>query len=208
MAKRVYKRFELKNLLNADLLTVFMLISGILFTVKPDILELLCIIIGAILGLVGIGILIYYFVKRPDVHVICVYSILFVIAGILFGIVPTLLKFLIPIFFGAWLLTSSAAGMYNNFMARRCNPLWWVGLLLCTVGAGIGIYVITRPITIMETTVRLIGIAMIVHAVLRLVSIICNRKYQKEAAAAEEADAAETGGVIETTGTVIETSEE
>lgn len=202
MAKRVIKRFELKNLLNADLLTILTLISGILFTAKPDILELICIIIGMILALAGIGILIYYLAKGRKTHIVCVYSIIFMIAGALFGIVPTLLKFLIPIFFGAWLLTSSAAGIYNNCMMRRINPLWWIGLLLCTAGGAIGVYVITRPVTVMETTIRLIGIAMIVHSALRLVSIIFGHKYQKEAEkAAEEADdaPAASGEVIEAT---------
>ena len=205
MAKRVIKRFEIKDLLNANLLTILTLISGILFTAKPDILELICIIIGTLLALGGVGILIYYLVKGRKTHIICVYSIVFMVAGALFGIVPTLLKFLIPIFFGAWLLTSSAAGMYNNFMLRRVNPLWWIGLLLCTAGAAIGVYVITRPVTIIETTIRLIGIAMIIHSALRLASIICSHKFQREAEQTEE-PAAKTPEPPAVSGQVIETT--
>ncbi len=181
--KKVFELTNFPDFWRDKLPTIIALTVGIVLTAKPDILELLCVVIGSLLAITGVGMLLYFLIKKPQNHVICVYAVLFMGGGALLGIVPTLLKFLIPIFFGAWLLTSSAAGMYNNYMLRHVHPFWWLGLLLCTAGAAIGVYVITRPAAIMESTVRLIGIAMIVHSVLRLLSLLFGGKYQRQLAA-------------------------
>ncbi len=182
--------------------TVFTLIMGIILTAKPNILEIICTIAGALLVLVGVAILIYYFAKKRIHHVVCVYSIFFMICGFLLCFVPTLLKFMIPIFFGAWLLTSSAAGMYNNFMLRKIQLLWWIPFLMCTIGALIGLFVITRPVTAMEQTIRIIGIAMIIHSVLRLISVFFGNKAD---ASAQQDDTVETTAV-QNASAVIETT--
>ena len=104
-------------------------------------------------------------------------SVFISVAGVLLIILPGLLKFLIPIFFGAWILLSSVSGMYRNFTFRSDHHFWWIGLILSTLGAGLGIYIITRPMTVMDSTIRLIGIALIVFAVLRLVSLFMARHY-------------------------------
>lgn len=196
--KKVFALIAFPGFWKTMLPTIIALIVGILLTAKPDILELTCIAIGSLLAIAGLGMLLYFLIKKPQNHVICVYAVLFMAGGALLGIVPTLLKFLIPIFFGAWLLTSSAAGMYNNYMLRYVHPFWWLGLLLCTAGAAIGLYVITRPATIMESTVRLIGIAMIVHSALRLLSLLFGGKYQHQLAAEAAADE-DDDGIIEIT---------
>ncbi len=183
--------------------TAFTLIMGIILTAKPNILEIICSIAGGLLVLVGVAILIYYFAKKRIHHVVCVYAIFFMVCGFLLCFVPTLLKFMIPIFFGAWLLTSSAAGMYNNFMLRKIQLLWWIPFLMCTIGALIGLFVITRPVTAMEQTIRIIGIAMIVHSVLRLISVFFGSKADEPAQ--QQDDAVETSAV-QTASAVIETT--
>ncbi len=197
--KKVFALTNFPDFWRGKLPTIIALTVGIMLTAKPDILELICVMIGSLLAITGVGMLLYFLIKKPRNPVICVYAILFMAGGALLGIVPTLLKFLIPIFFGAWLLTSSAAGMYNNYMLRHVHPFWWLGLLLCTAGAAIGVYVITRPAAIMESTVRLIGIAMIVHSALRLLSLLFGGKYQRQLAAEAAADEEPEDGIIEIT---------
>ena len=150
---------------------------GILFTAKPDILVTICLYAGIALLVIAAGLVIAYFVKKREIAVLMVYGIMAAIAGVLLIILPGLLKFLIPIFFGAWILLSSASGMYRNFTFRSDHHFWWIGLILSTLGAGLGIYIITRPMTVMDSTIRLIGIALIVFAVLRLVSLFMARHY-------------------------------
>lgn len=160
------------------------LLVGILFTAKPFILEKICMIAGGALCVLGAVLLVLFFVKRQNIHL--TYGVVCLAAGILLCIIPSLLKFLIPILFGLWILTSAGSGLFRNLSYRNSYPHWWVGMLLNAVCAAVGVYVITRPVATMEATVRLIGIAMIVHAVLRLVAVFMGRKCY-------------TGTVIETT---------
>lgn len=150
---------------------------GILFAAKPDILSTICLWAGIVLCAGAAVCVILYFLNRRTVPTYLIYGIIAFVAGGILLIVPHLLKFLIPIFFGGWILISSVSGLYRNFMLRRDHRLWWVGLLLCAVGAALGVYVMTRPFEVMETTVRLIGIVLCVFAVLRIVSCIMARHY-------------------------------
>jgi uncharacterized membrane protein HdeD (DUF308 family) len=156
--------------------TFLTLLVGILFATNPWILEKICIIIGSILLLAGAVLLVVYFVKKRAVPQPLMYGLFSMAGGILLCIVPTVLKILIPIFFGIWILLSSLSGIYRNFSFRRELPRWWIGFLLCIVCAGLGVYVLSRPVTVMESTIRLIGICMIIHAVFRLISIFMGRK--------------------------------
>lgn len=167
-----------KNQFWATLLaSVATLALGILFTVNPVILTDICRYAGIGLCVIAAFLVIFYFVKKREVSILLIYGIIALIAGILLIILPGLLAFLIPVFFGAWLLISSVSGMIRNFSFRHDHKYWWVGLILCTLGAGLGAYVITRPMQTMETTVRIIGIVMMIVAVLRFVSAFMARNH-------------------------------
>lgn len=171
-------KISTKNQFAASLLTAIgTLALGILFTAKPNILSTICLYAGIIACIAAAGLVIAYFVKKRENSGLMVYGIIAAVVGILLIILPGLLKFLIPIFFGAWILVNSASGMYRNFSFRHDHHFWWIGFILCTIGAVIGAYVITRPMEIMDTTVRLIGIALIIFAVLRIVSVFMARHY-------------------------------
>lgn len=175
----------------ATLLTgVLTLAIGILFAAKPDILSAICLWAGILLCIGAAVCVILYFLSRRTVSSWLIYGIIALAAGVILLIVPHLLKFLIPIFFGGWILVSSASGLYRNFSLRHDHRFWWIGLLLCTVGAVLGIFVMTRPFEIMETTVRLIGIVLCVFSVLRIVSCVMARHYF---------DAPTTGDIIDIT---------
>lgn len=153
------------------------LVIGIVFTAKPNILSTVCLWAGIALCAAGaVGVLLY-FIKKRTITAFLGYGVLALVLGMFLIIVPSLLKFLIPVLFGAWILLSSGSGLYRNFSLRREHRLWWVGFLLCAVGACLGLYVMTRPVQIIESTVRMIGIVMIVFAVLRVVSCFMARHY-------------------------------
>ena len=152
-------------------------VIGILFTAKPTILNTICLYAGIALCTAGVLFLIVYFVKGRENPRFVGYTAVSAVAGILLMIIPGLLGFLIPIFFGFWLLLNSASGVFRNIALRHEMPFWWVGLLLNALGCAIGVYVITRPSNVMESTVRLIGIAMIIGAVIQLISVLMSRQY-------------------------------
>lgn len=162
---------------------------GALLLAVPDILGRICLYTGILFCIVGAVLTVLYFVKQRQTSMHLLYGIVCIVLGVLLCIIPSLLSFLVPILFGLWILAGAGAGLYKNVMNRQAHSLWWVGMILCIIGIGIGVFIITRPVDVMQTTVKLIGIGMIVHGILRLVSAVMGRK----------AYSAEPGQVIETT---------
>ena len=177
----MFKKTNWKTFWYTNLFTLITLIAGIILTAKPDFITSACKVLGGICCTAGgILLLINLFPKLRSGQNIS-YGITFLLAGILLEVVPTLLKFLIPVVFGLWILSSSVSGMYRNFSFRHDVPKWWIGFGLCTLSALLGIYVMTRPMSVMNDTVRIIGIGFIIHAVIRLVSSLLGMKGYKSA---------------------------
>lgn len=159
-----------------NLSTIISLIVGIVFTVKPDILAIICHIAGALFCIAGIALFAVYFIQKQTNPANTAYGIMFLLGGILLYLAPGVLSFMIPVLFGLWVLTSSGMGMYRNFMFRESHHRWLVGFIMCTIGAILGVYIITRPVSALNATIRAIGIAMIIFSVLRLVSAFLAKK--------------------------------
>ena len=163
-----------------NLSTIISLVVGIVFTIKPDILATICQIVGALFCIIGIALFAVYFIKKQENGAHAFYGVLFLLGGILLYLAPTVLSFMIPVLFGLWVLTSSGMGMYRNFLFRGSHQRWLIGFIMCTVGAILGVYIITRPVSALNATIRLIGIAMIIFAVLRLISAFLAKKQYEE----------------------------
>ncbi|MDE5768136.1 MAG: DUF308 domain-containing protein [Oscillospiraceae bacterium] len=177
----MFKKINLKSFWYTNLFSILTMLVGIVLTAKPDILTSTCKVFGGIMTLLGIILLALYFIPKKRSSEMRSYGITFLIAGILLAIIPSLLKFLIPILFGGWILLSSLSGIYRNFAFRENVPHWWIGFLLCLASTILGIYLLTRPIIVMNQTVRLIGIIFIIHSVLRIISTILGRNGYKSA---------------------------
>ncbi|MDE6087995.1 MAG: DUF308 domain-containing protein, partial [Oscillospiraceae bacterium] len=126
----MFKKINLKSFWYTNLFSILTLLVGILLTAKPDILTSTCKVFGGIMTLLGIILLALYFIPKKRSSEMRSYGITFLIAGILLAIIPSLLKFLIPILFGGWILLSSLSGIYRNFTFRESVPHWWIGFLL------------------------------------------------------------------------------
>lgn len=178
----MFRKIDWKTFWYTNFFSILTLAAGIIFTAKPDIITSTCKLIGIICCVAGaILLLLLLFPKLRSSRNI-IYGAIFLIIGILLEIIPIFLKILIPILFGGWILTSSASGMYRNFVFRHDVPRWWIGFSLCAVSALLSIFVMTRPITVMDDTVRIIGIGFILHAVIRLVSSLLGMNGYKAAA--------------------------
>ena len=153
------------------------LATGICFAAKPDILIHICLIAGIIMCVLGIFLSVTYLMSKRQYGSQLLYGLCFLVGGVLLCTIPTLLKFLIPIFFGLWIIFTSVSGMYRNFVLRKTHSLWLAGFILCTLGAITGFYVLTRPAYVMDTTIRLIGICLIVVGAIRFISVMLARQY-------------------------------
>lgn len=177
----MFKKLNWKSFWYTNLFSLITLLVGIVLTAKPDILTSTCKVFGGIMTLLGLILLALYFIPKKHSQEMLSYGCTFLIAGILLAIIPSLLKFLIPVLFGGWILVSSLSGMYRNVTFRQSVPHWWIGFLLCIASTGLSIYLLTRPITVMNQTVKIIGIIFIIQSVLRIVSTILGRNGYKSA---------------------------
>ncbi len=178
----MFRKIDWKTFWYTNFFSILTLAAGIVLTAKPDIISTICKWIGIICFVAGgILLLLCLFPKLRSYQNI-IYGLLFVIAGILLEVIPIFLKVLIPILFGGWILVSSASGMYRNFVFRHDVQRWWIGFSLCAASALLSVFVMTRPMAVMEDTVQIIGIGFILHAVIRLVSSLLGMNGYKTSA--------------------------
>ena len=156
---------------------VLTLAIGITLTAVPGILFTVCKAAGSLLCLAGLVLIVQYFIPKFQNSRLMAYGLMASGFGVLLILLPSLLHFLVPILFGLWVLFHSLIGILRNFGLRGEHRFWWLGAALNAVGMALGVYIITRPMAAMEATVRVIGIALIVFAVLRLVSVLMARHY-------------------------------
>lgn len=187
--KQFFQKINFQSLLMSNLSAVLTLVIGIAFITRPAILKTLYMGIGSALILAGIGIAVYGYIRYKSFRPACLPLL---IGGVLMCIVPSVLTFLIPVFFGLWIFSSSASGVYRHFTMRRVNPTWWIGFAISVLTSFIGIYIMCRPVTAITHTIRLVGIALTVYSVCRLISLFLGREYQS--AGTQQSDS-----VIETT---------
>lgn len=177
----MFRKLNWKSFWYTNLFSFITLLVGIILTAKPDILTSVCKFFGGLMCLVGLLLLALYIIPKKRSQEMLSYGCSFLIAGILMAIIPSVLKFLIPVLFGGWIFISSLSGMYRNFNFRKTVPHWWIGFLLCIISAGLAVYILTRPMTAMEQTIKIIGIGFIIHAVLRILSTVLGRNGYKAA---------------------------
>ncbi len=169
-------RFSFQKLWRYQFFTMVSLLLGIIFTVNPGIVSKACMAVGSALAVIGAILIVVYFVKSERPRTLLVSGVVLILVGGFLALVTTLLQFLIPIFFGMWLIVTSLDNISQGWMARGYSRRWWVGFLLGLICCGLGIFVITRPVQAMEATIRIIGIVMIVSACLQLLSVPFERK--------------------------------
>ncbi len=182
--------FSLKNLWRVNFFTLLTLLLGIAFAAKPDLIDDVCRGTGTLLAIAGAVLAVIHFVKgRTKVHFL-ITGILLILAGFFLVFVTTILKTLVPILFGLWLLINSFDNIVRAYQSKPFVKHWWIGMLLSILSCAVGVFVITRPVKAITYTIRLIGIAMIVHSVLQL----CSAFFEKRPKSEKPSD-----GIIETT---------
>ncbi len=183
------KAFSLRNLWRVNFFTLLTLLLGIAFAAKPDFVDDVCRGAGSLLAIAGAVLLVIYFIKGRVKTQLLITGIILILAGFFLVFVTTLLKTLVPILFGLWLLINSFDNIVRSYQSRPFVKHWWIGMLLSILSCGVGVFVITRPVKAIAYTIRLVGIAMIVHSVLQICSIFFEKRPKNEM----------PDGIIETT---------
>lgn len=156
---------------------VLTLAIGITLTAVPGILITVCKAAGTLLCIAGLVLIVQYFLPKFQNSRLLTYGVIAIIAGVLLLLIPGLLHVLVPLVFGIWMILNSLSGILRNVGLRGEHRFWWIGVILSGIGCILGAYIVTRPTETMDATVRIIGIALIIFAVLRLVSVLMARQY-------------------------------
>lgn len=156
---------------------VLTLAVGILLAAKPGILLTVCKGAGGLLCAAALVLTAICLIRKQAGRQLLYYGLIAGGAGVLLILLPGLLSFLIPVMFGLWVMIHSLLGILRNIGMRGEHRFWWLGAAFCTISAALGVFILTRPMTAMEATVRLIGIALIAFAILRGVSVLMARHY-------------------------------
>ena len=182
-------------------------IFGIIFIAFPaEVMTYLSLFLGGAMILLGVVAIINYIIERSTAFTL-VLGILAIILGI---IVCTHYKEIISIMvivFGIFILTS---GIFNFFTAIKVIAsslvMGWVTLFLSIATSVLGIVAITRSGSFSEALVQLIGVALIVYAVLDIIAYIQVKRIAKNVK--DTVDAVTATDDIETTGTIVEETDE
>lgn len=173
---------------------------GLLFIIFPEqIITYFSLAIGISLILIGIAGIIGFFLDKSSGFTLAL-GIISATVGIVVCVKYHAIISIIVILFGVFIL---ASGIFNLFTAIKIIAssliFGWVTLVLSIITSVFGVIAITKSGDLTIAIVRFIGVALLIYAVLDLISffqvrkLVKNVKYQVEAT-----------GDIETEGTVVE----
>lgn len=171
----------LVNLKNLSLITITAgLIIGIILIAIPDrAVQLVCILFGATLILLGLGALISYFAKAR-ISAIAVLGIISVIAG---GVVCAKYESIVSVvifIFGIFVTVSGVVDLISSLDAKRNNLKSWIFSLVMSIGVLImGVIVLINPFDSAIVLTRLLGLSLIIYAMLDLITFVQVRKVFK-----------------------------
>lgn len=169
---------KLKNL---SLITIVAgLIIGIVLLLKPDeTVQIVSILCGATVILLGAGAWISYFAKMQST-VLAILGTLAIISGIVICVKYKSIITVVLFLFGIFVLVSGVVDFISAIDARR-NDLksWLVSLLMSVVTIILGIIVIVNPFDSVMVLTRLLGISLVIYAVMDFITFIQVRKIVK-----------------------------
>jgi len=179
------------------------LILGVIFIAFPaQVMTYLCLFLGIAMICIGVAAVINYLIDRFSAFTL-VLGILAIILGV---IVCTQYKAIISfmiILLGLFILT---AGLFNFFTSIKIIAssliFGWASLFLSVATTVLGIVALTHSADFSEALVRFIGVALIVYAVMDILTYI-----QVKQIAGKIKDVVDSTKDVETTATVVEESD-
>ncbi len=182
------------------------LLLGIVCIAFPaQVMTYLSLFLGIAMILLGAAGIINFLLDRSSA-ITLILGILSIILGIIVCTQYKAIISLMVIVLGIFILT---AGIFNIFTAIKVIAsslvFGWVTLFLSIATSVLGIVAITRSGSFSEAVVQLIGAALIVYAVLDIFAFF---QVKKIAGNVKDAVTAATDDAIETTGTVVEETDD
>lgn len=168
-----------KNKYNVLIMSLISLAVGIFFcTCSHFIVNAVGWAIGAVLTLTGIvALLIYFLAKGAQSAIYLTGGIIFSVVGIFFLISQSAALKIIPIALGIILIIISTFMINSCVGMKRMNyKYWWIPLIFALVIICAGLFMIFRPGKSLEFSIIFVGIALIVDAVMGVITFFFHSK--------------------------------
>lgn len=172
------KRFSIATMIVAA-------VVGLLFIIFPaQCIMYTALVIGISMILTGVISIIAYVIERDSLLPL-IMGVIVAICGIIVCVKYKLLIDIVIVILGVFILAAGVGNFATSIRALVAHRMsGWFTLVLSIVTAGFGYYAITRSSELTETIVQLIGAALVIYAVLALVSYIqimnIKKKVKKE----------------------------
>ena len=177
---------------------------GLLFIIFPtQMIKYFSLALGISLILIGVAAIIGFFIDKSSGFTLAL-GIISAIVGIIVCAKYQAIISLIVVIFGILILASGIFNFFTSFKIIASSLVFgWVTLGLSIVTMVFGAIAITKSGDLTIAIVRFIGVAMIVYALLDIISYIQVKKLAKDVVKAVEASSD-----IQTEGTIIEETDE
>ena len=168
----------LKKVFNISMISsVLLFLFGLILAVNAEgFIKSITVAIGVILLLIGVFPVIDYFRYRKDglgASIGLISGIFSIVCGLMLLINEDLLMFLIPVFFGVWMIIKGINKIQVSFEIKDLGEKSWVitfiySILIMVLGG----YFIVNPISGATTVTSFIGIILCIYAVLDIIDCV------------------------------------
>lgn len=145
---------------------LFCILSGIVLFVWPDMsARIVCMVLGAILVLMGVIYLVSFFSAPPGTFMKQIHlalTIVFVVIGVWILLKPDFVISLIPVIVGIILILH---GLYDLqqavYLGRAKYRFWWLALVFAGLTIALGGVLLWNPFEAMSVAIKVIGIFLV-----------------------------------------------
>ncbi len=166
---------KIKNL--SIITIVASLVIGLVLIIKPgETLQVVSLICGVSLILLGVAAWISYFVK-DNAMFMAVLGTISLIAGIIVCVKYKSIITIMLLLFGAFLIVSGVIDLLSAVKAKKIGGEGWkVSIAMSAVMIIAGIIVTVNPFTSMEMITRFLGVGLLFYAVMDLIAFFQIKK--------------------------------
>lgn len=168
----------MKSLIRGNYITsAILIVLGLLLTIRSDdTIVAISYLIGGSIIIIGVLALIKFVKnlgKSFDNSFEIIYGIITIVFGILILSNPKMVATIIPFVIGGWIVIKSSFKIAYAIELKNRGSLYWKSALITSIiNALVGILIVFNPFKTSVIVFKIIGIAILVYAVLDIVSTI------------------------------------
>lgn len=147
------------------------LIIGLVLIIRPgETLQIVSLICGVSVILLGVAAWVLYFVKGNSMFM-AILGTISLVAGIIVCVKYKSIITIVLLLFGAFLIVSGVVDLVSAVKAKKIGGVGWkLSLIMAAAMIILGIVVTVNPFTSMEMITRFLGVGLIYYAVMDLIA--------------------------------------